>query len=65
MMRLYVTSLFLLISACGTSVGAGDASTLPDDVAQTCTDQCESLGLDFDGVAVGKRSVDCICEPDD
>jgi hypothetical protein len=65
MSRIFFSSLLLLMTACATSVGAGDVSTLPDDAGEICEAQCESLEMEFDGVAVGKRSVDCLCEPDD
>lgn len=51
--------------ACATSVGVGDVSSLPDDVEEACDAQCASLDMELEGVVLGKRSVDCICEGDD
>ncbi len=65
MIRTTACSLLLLLAACATTVGAGDLSSVPDDVANTCESQCESLGLELEGVSIGDRSVDCLCEPDD
>ena len=65
MKQIVFSTLLLSMTACATSVGAGDVSSLPNDAGETCEAQCESLGMEFDGVSVGKRSVDCLCESDD
>lgn len=64
MTRALVLSLATLLVACATTVGANDPTTLPPNAVEECTTQCESLDLEFDAVAIGDRSVDCICEPD-
>jgi hypothetical protein len=55
----------LLMSACATTVGSSDATSVPDDAVEVCETQCKALGLELDALAVGKRDVGCICEPED
>ena len=54
----------LLLSACATTVGARSPAAIPEDSVNVCAIQCEALGLEFDGLAIGDRHVDCICEGD-
>ena len=53
----------LLLASCATTVGTGERATVPEDASKTCEAQCEALGLELDSLAVGKRYVECICEP--
>jgi hypothetical protein len=61
-----VVGLFsVAIVGCATTVGATDPASTPTEAAQTCEAQCEALGLEMDAIALHKRDVSCICEPDD
>ena len=60
-----VVALSLLLTSCATTVGASDPTTVPDDSVKTCEAQCEALGLELDALAIGKRDVSCICEPEE
>lgn len=68
-MTLRITTLVGLLSVavagCATTVGAADPASTPAEAAQTCEAQCEALGLEMDAIALHKRDVSCICEPDD
>ncbi len=53
------------LAACTAQVGLHEAIDLPKDSAATCERQCDSIGLEFDGVAIVGTSVACLCEPRD
>ncbi|MEM7437921.1 MAG: hypothetical protein AAF436_22425, partial [Myxococcota bacterium] len=61
---LFALLLSTLAAACATTTGASDMSSIPSDSVESCTAQCESLGLEFDGVTIGDREVECVCEPE-
>lgn len=54
-----------MLGACATTVGSGDPTAIPGDAVAACEAQCEALELELDALAIGKREVGCICEPDD
>ena len=58
-----VLFIALVVASCATTVGTGDRATIPEDAASTCASQCESVGLELDGLALGDGYVNCICEP--
>jgi hypothetical protein len=51
------------LSACTAQVGVHEAIDLPKDSAATCAQQCDDLGLVFEGVALVGTSVACLCAP--
>ena len=65
MIRLCIAALSLgALTACATTAGASDPSSIPSDVVETCTAQCEALDLELDAVTLNDRDVGCVCEPD-
>jgi hypothetical protein len=51
------------LTACTAQVGVHEAIDLPRDAAATCEQQCDDIGLVFDGVAIVGNSVACLCAP--
>jgi hypothetical protein len=55
-------ALFAL-TGCGVARVGAQATSIPQDAAQTCSNQCRQVGMKLSAMAIMAETVGCICEP--